>query len=74
MDLIMSSNNKNNIKLEESMNYAKSESEDGKLESFKYKYQHESEEDKNDSFAIIASHNEKDDQLTKSFVDGLSHR
>lgn len=70
-DPSMSSSNKNSKKLEESMNYAKSESEDDKLESFKNKYLGESEEEKNDSFAIVSSDDEEEDQVAKSVFGRL---
>lgn len=70
-DPMMSSSNKNTKMLEESMNYAKAESEDDKLESFKNKYLGESEDDKNDSFAIISSDEETEEQVSKSVFGKL---
>lgn len=68
--LMSSTSNKNNKKVDESMNYARQESEEDKLNSFKSRYLETGEEDKNDSFAIVSSDEEEEEEQTSKSVFG----
>lgn len=60
-DPLLSGNSKNNKKIEESMNYSKSVSDDEKMNSFREKYL-ASDDELTDSFAIISSDDEDENK------------